>query len=589
MKKIALAIAMATSASFASAQLTFDPDSPISDVQACDFIAQDGVDSGTCSTAAFNYGLAAFNAQDELINAEQEVVSSFEELEADEATLVAAQQELAALPALQGQDLIDAQDAVDSAQTGVENAQTTYDARIEAEAAAQAAFAIFTGEVADTAIAINLAERVAQEASNSVFDLNGELFDAQVTLGVAEGVRDAAVLDTQDKIDIFNAAAAAYAADPEDELLLQARLDAAADVVAASDLTEAAIVAVTTAGASVTDAGLALNDAIAISDTADTALSNLQGDYQGLIDSWEINYDTAVIAEQDDVNAAQVALEQENQDLATANTSNAAASVDLVAKEAALDIALQAELDAEQAELDAEAAVIEAQQALVDATPEETVAAQQDLADKIAAEVIAEADHTAAEAAVVAATTEVDIADALVTTTDNDVVLAIADVATAEGFLNSEQAEVDSLSAEIAEYASYAGDSEDPANALLTALIIGEGNDAEAVVEAINSTVELTESNDVDIAANTDAISANAELINNSTTTNSTAIGDNAGLITTNATNIATNATDIATNATDIATNATDIATNVTNIATNATDIATNVTNIATNADGHCY
>ena len=63
MKKIALATLLVTSASIASAQLTFEA-GPVSDAQGCDYNAGAGPGSpqDLCDTAAENFGQAAYTA-----------------------------------------------------------------------------------------------------------------------------------------------------------------------------------------------------------------------------------------------------------------------------------------------------------------------------------------------------------------------------------------------------------------------------------------------------------------------------------------------------------------------------------------------
>jgi len=98
-------------------------------------------------------------------------------------------------------------------------------------------------------------------------------------------------------------------------------------------------------------------------------------------------------------------------------------------------------------------------------------------------------------------------------------------------------------------------DTDNPAGALQSGLMVS-GNDSGAlVVTAVNSNYQATKTNAAGIAANVATLAVHE------------------GLVTTNAANIATNTTNIATNTTNIATNTADIATNTADIATNAANI----------------
>ena len=115
-------------------------------------------------------------------------------------------------------------------------------------------------------------------------------------------------------------------------------------------------------------------------------------------------------------------------------------------------------------------------------------------------------------------------------------------------------------------------DADAPSAALINTLLETDGDDGQALVDAISATYEVA-------AGAADA----AREVVNELTGEGGAVAMNTANIATNTENIATNAGNIATNATNIATNAGNIATNAENIATNAGNIATNATNIAAN------
>ena len=145
-------------------------------------------------------------------------------------------------------------------------------------------------------------------------------------------------------------------------------------------------------------------------------------------------------------------------------------------------------------------------------------------------------------------------------------------------------------------------DEDDPTVALINELVKNNGDDGQALVDAISATYETAagaadaarevvneltgddgavSANTADIKTNSDAIATNAEGI----ATNAEGIATNAEGIATNAEGIATNAEGIATNAEGIATNAEGIMANSGRIDTNAGNIMTNAGNIMTNAD----
>ena len=125
-----------------------------------------------------------------------------------------------------------------------------------------------------------------------------------------------------------------------------------------------------------------------------------------------------------------------------------------------------------------------------------------------------------------------------------------------------------------AAYDRAAGDSDNPAGELLTALI-AQDDTGQALLTAVSDTYGKTVENKTAI----DGLAGDDGLV----AANTAHLVDHEERITTNRTDIDTNRTDIDTNRTDIDTNRTDIDTNKAGIATNRTDIDTNRTGIATN------
>ena len=144
------------------------------------------------------------------------------------------------------------------------------------------------------------------------------------------------------------------------------------------------------------------------------------------------------------------------------------------------------------------------------------------------------------------------------------------------------------------------GDPDNPTAALVAELLKTDGDDGQALVDAIAATYEtaagaadaarevvdeLTGAGGA-VATNTAGIATNAtdiESLDGRVTVNEGAISDNADNITANAGNILANRTDIDTNIANIATNTAGIATNAGDILTNAGDIAMNTGRIEVN------
>ncbi len=117
-----------------------------------------------------------------------------------------------------------------------------------------------------------------------------------------------------------------------------------------------------------------------------------------------------------------------------------------------------------------------------------------------------------------------------------------------------------------ADYQALLADPNDPTVALLATLLEPDGDDGQALVDAISSNYDQIS----DLTGSDGAVSTN---VGN--------IATNAGNIATNSTNIATNSTNIATNAGNIATNREDIDTNTAHLEDHEERITTNTTEIA--------
>ena len=152
-----------------------------------------------------------------------------------------------------------------------------------------------------------------------------------------------------------------------------------------------------------------------------------------------------------------------------------------------------------------------------------------------------------------------------------------------------------------ANVAKLLGDADNPTVALINTLLETDGDDGQALADAISSNYAATKDvadsvaglvgDDGAVGQNTAAIAENAEDITAldgrvtqneaDILTNAGHIMENRGMIETNTANIATNAGNIMTNTTNIATNAADIMTNAGNIADNAAAIGANTGAIA--------
>ena len=563
MKKIALAIAMATSASFASAQLTFDLNSTNDTQQSCVFDGSDGVFSTSCSTASQSFGQDAYNAYNDVGQEQDEVNQAQADL--DEAN--------AADPAVPA-DIQTATEALSQAQTDLDTAEATFasfeDNGIVAAGAVNVAQAESEVIVAtDTVAAQSLEVDSAQQAVNA----------AQINIDNAENVRD------QEFADFTAASDLVAATDPNDpnydnyvdDKSLQALeyLTASSAVDTAEAALDQPMLDLDFAQSLLTENQEAETEAIVARDQANI-------DYADVINDWENNLDSAVL---------QAALNEVN-----SVSDKEAADQALVNAESDLSLLMTAETDAETAEAAAEdlrddaqdikdnadADLVIKEQAVDDAednlanaqTPQETQDATEELQQATNARdasqgvvnnagaqlVLNQTAYNDAIADTQTAVNNVFAQDVIVADRQDDVEAAIIAVET------SEAASLVATNEQVASEAYSGENANSPANALLTSLV-NDADHAEAIVAAVSDTFVATETN-------ADAIAVNEE-----------DIASNTGRIETNETNIATNVTNIATNATDIATNVTNITTNATAIS-NETDARVAADDIHTAAIG---
>jgi ECM component-binding autotransporter adhesin len=575
MKKIALAIAMATSASFASAQLTFDPNSTNGAQQSCDFDGSFGVFSMTCSTASQSFGQDAYNAYNAVGESQDDVNEA-------QAILDAANAADPAVPA----DIQAATDDLLEAQADLDTAETTFasfeDNGIVAAGAVNVAQAESEVIVATDAVAAQSLEvDSAQQAVN----------DAQINIDNAEIVRD------QEFADFTAASDLVAATDPNDpnydnyvdDKSLQALeyLTASSAVDTAEAALDQPMLDLDSAQSLLTENQEAETEAIAARDQANI-------DYADVINDWENNLDSAVL--QAALNEANSVSDKDAADQALANA------------ESDLSLLMTAETDAETAEAAAEnlrddaqgikdnadADLVIKEQAVDDAednlanaqTPQETQDATEELqqatnARDASQEAVNNAgaqlvlNQTAYDDAIADTQTAVNnvlAQDVIVADRQDDVEVAIIAVETSQAaslVATNEQAASEAYSGENAN---------SPANALLTSLV-NDADHAEAIVAAVSDTFVATETNADAIAVNEEDIAFNTGRIE----TNETNIASNTGRIETNETNIVSNTGRIETNETNIASNTGRIETNETNIASNTGRIETNETNISSN------
>ncbi|MDG1938387.1 MAG: YadA C-terminal domain-containing protein [Pseudomonadales bacterium] len=559
MKKIALAIAMATSASFASAQLTFGPGA-IQDQQGCDFPGDNGVSTlpaNQCGTTSYSFGEAAYNAAQAVDTAAENVATSTQDV-IDAQTdfnliapnLQAGSPEEAALDAAE-LDLIAANTAKDEADQTLANYQTV------------------DGDVSSAAISYYQAETVQQDK----LDIRDEAFIEEAAAAAAlapfsadviatEALRDAALDDYVDADDALDAAIAANPNDPGIPALEAAKNTAVQNYTDAnSDYNDA----VTAEIAPLAEYNTALNELTTADGelaTANDSLADSQEAYTTLINDWTQNVDSTVDSAEFDLLVAEQQRDSEQLDLNTAQAALTSEEGELQAAQDATVVQQGVITAAESVAADAAAAVNTAQLAVDNATPEELAAAQATLLaaqqDQVAADanvlnelaalIPFDAAEDAAETEVAGAQANVDAAQAIVDASTDvapfqaalDQLIAnnapIADINAAQALVNG-SANVAGLAsvrdeaiADQAVHASYLDNQSNPAGALMTSLVEG-GPAAQDVVTAVSSNYDSTVDNATAISVETDARVA-ADLIHTA--------------------DIATNASDIATNVTAI-------------------------------------
>jgi ECM component-binding autotransporter adhesin len=591
MKKIALALVLATSASFASAQLNFGPGA-LADQSDCDFPESvTGVYAPGCGTASHNFGADAYNAA-----LTSSSTNAF--LQSSEELLASAQANLDAILPTDpdySQYLATRDDAV-----------IVRDLAIEASDMSQAGLEQYTaidGTVSNAAIAHFTAEQNLGNANIAAADAAQLVSDEQGNVNIAEGntaaaliARDDALTDYQDASQAYTDANQANPNDPNLPTLLQDLVDGAGDFVAASSDYDTTLAAEAAPNAALLAAEAAETTANSNVGTATEALAASQTLYNGLINNWVENVDSEIDQAQYNLNSSQAAVDAATATVDAAQgtltgleTTAAEAVTDNVAQQAVVDTAIVAASDAAQATAAATAALAALPN---DATPEDLAQVTQALADAQTAQAAADLDLGNQTTALTASALAITTADAAVLVQQGVLTTATDNLAGPQTILNSLTQDLQDANDDKASHAAYAEDTANPAGALLTN-ITNEEDNAQAVITAVSSNYEATEDNSgridtnvADIATNANDIGTNANDIGTNATdigTNATDIGTNEGNIASNTGRITTNEGNISSNEDRIDTNENDIAANATDIATNANDIGTNEGNITSN------
>ena len=605
MKKIALAIAMATSASFASAQLDFGPGA-IEDQQSCVFTGDNGVvTNAACDTASYNFGLAAYNAAEDASNAADDVATS---------TQAVTDAQIAfdlVVPAQQGAS----QEAIDLAQA--QNNLVTDNAAKAAADQTLANYQAIMGDVSSSAISYFEAEAaqqekldVQQEAATEEAAKANALDGFTQAVDAAEIVKDEELEDYTEAVNQLETAEANNAPQNEIDALNAAKNTAVQAFTDANDIYTDALADQATPLAEYNAAFEDLTTANDELDEANEALAGGQEAYTLLINEWTENVESTVDTaefdllvaiqqrdgEQDSLNNAQAVLSSEEGDFQTAQQAVATQqgvidSADAAAEQAAIEED-QAQLAVDNAtaeELEAAEAVLEAATIARIVAEELVISEEAALIPLNLAEDVAEADVVAAQAGVDAAASIVeastDVApfqaalDQLILDgADQADIDAAATLVNGSANIAGLTDELDQAIADQAVHSSYLDDQANPAGALMASLIESDTN-AQEIVTAVStnydSTVENADginSNENDITANSDLIAANADDI----TANGDLIAGNADDITANGNLIADNATAIS-DETDARVAADDVHTLA--ITANETAIATETVN----------
>lgn len=605
MKKIALAIAMATSASFASAQLDFGPGA-IEDQQSCVFTGDNGVvTNAACDTASYNFGLAAYNAAEDASNAADDVATS---------TQAVTDAQIAfdlVVPAQQGAS----QEAIDLAQA--QNNLVTDNAAKAAADQTLANYQAIMGDVSSSAISYFEAEAaqqekldVQQEAATEEAAKANALDGFTQAVDAAEIVKDEELEDYTEAVNQLETAEANNAPQNEIDALNAAKNTAVQAFTDANDIYTDALADQATPLAEYNAAFEDLTTANDELDEANEALAGGQEAYTLLINEWTENVESTVDTaefdllvaiqqrdgEQDSLNNAQAVLSSEEGDFQTAQQAVATQQGVIDSADAAAE---QAAIEEDQAQLavdNATAEELEAAEAGLEAATIARIVAEELVISEEAALIPLNVAEDVAEADVVAAQAGVDAAASIVeASTDVAPFQAALDQLILDG---ADQADIDAAAtlvngsaniagltdeldqaiADQAVHSSYLDDQANPAGALMASLIESDTN-AQEIVTAVStnydSTVENADginSNENDITANSDLIAANADDI----TANGDLIAGNADDITANGNLIADNATAIS-DETDARVAADDVHTLA--ITANETAIATETVN----------
>jgi|GEM_PF-3200230 len=593
MKKIALAIAMATSASFASAQLDFGPGA-IEDQQSCVFTGDNGVvTNAACDTASYNFGLAAYNAAEDASNAADDVATS---------TQAVTDAQIAfdlVVPAQQGAS----QEAIDLAQA--QNNLVTDNAAKAAADQTLANYQAIMGDVSSSAISYFEAEAaqqekldVQQEAATEEAAKANALDGFTQAVDAAEIVKDEELEDYTEAVNQLETAEANNAPQNEIDALNAAKNTAVQAFTDANDIYTDALADQATPLAEYNAAFEDLTTANDELDEANEALAGGQEAYTLLINEWTENVESTVDTaefdllvaiqqrdgEQDSLNNAQAVLSSEEGDFQTAQQAVATQQGVIDSADAAAE---QAAIEEDQAQLavdNATAEELEAAEAGLEAATIARIVAEELVISEEAALIPLNVAEDVAEADVVAAQAGVDAAASIVeASTDVAPFQAALDQLILDG---ADQADIDAAAtlvngsaniagltdeldqaiADQAVHSSYLDDQANPAGALMASLIESDTN-AQEIVTAVSTNYDSTVENAVGISANFASIAAN-------NTANSDGINSNENDITANSDLIAANADDITANGDLIAGNADDITANGNLIADNATAIS---------------
>ena len=448
MKKIALAIAMATSASFASAELTFDPNSTMGQQAVCDSsLTGPGIQTAGCSSASSLLGDAAYIAAGA---GNQSILSLLANIDGEVSNsaiaVLEAEESLNGLVSAEAIALSERDQAV-SDRADFDASLST--AQVNVTVAEQDLASYLGGDPVETA---NL-EGVLAGAQAALSSLNATIAPYDQNVQVKETAYSGAVTNTATGTGVLQAEKDTY------ESLLESwpeNLDSNVD----------------SAQFNLDQANLFISDLSSASATNSTQQSTLAG-----LEATNSTEQSTLVGLEATNSTEQSTLDGYLSDLTDAQDDlNNYIGVDPVTI-AALNVAI----DDAQAEVDAQTPIAAAAQAEVDVQTPIAAAAQTAVNEQTP---IAAAAQTAENTAL------------------SNVNNLTNDVAGFNAALADALDERDTLSA-------YDGNTENPAAVLFNTAVADGAADVQDVVEAIDDTVQLTVDNDAEIQANTDSIVAN--------------------------------------------------------------------------------